>query len=102
MSKLSKITKENYLEAKSVRDGIWKKLSAIDDVLDNLLLKREEAKLRKKLLGEDVNWDYSYAASECHYMFSKRRYWFKKYQKFNMAIFSFEFSIMVAEVKNNH
>jgi len=80
------ITEKNYTESIKSKENIWKKLSDIDNVLDVLLEKRKKAKLRKEVLGEDVNWDYSYAASECHYMFSKRRYWFKKYQKISMDL----------------
>jgi len=87
---MSQITEKNYTEQKELKKDILKKLSDIDNVLNTLLTKREKAKLRKKLLGEDVNWDYSYAASECQYMFSKRRYWCKKYQNLNMSIFSYE------------
>tara|TARA_R110000868_G_scaffold302291_1_gene562826 strand:- start:636 stop:902 length:267 start_codon:yes stop_codon:yes gene_type:complete len=83
---MSQITEKNYTESIKSKESIWKKLSDIDNVLDVLLEKRKKAKLRKEVLGEDLNWDYSYAASECHYMFSKRRYWFKKYQKISMDL----------------
>lgn len=53
-------------------------LRIIDSSIGRLRVKRADAKMRKEVLGYDMGWDYSYSASQVHYMMNIRRYWIKK------------------------